>query len=525
MNTKQNPSLLVKLGIETLELRRHLPASAFIQYRLTPDKKHLRSCGYDFRRAALNGHQPLPQQQQKQGATPTEKTRPPKESFKTKKPPPKHGDNSEKQPRDEPKIEVQIGAKASGIKPPELDSIAYHGPVGSIVEKMEPESEANKPSLLVQALVCVGNLIGRNAYTKVGNATRKHYASLFSVTVGTTSIGRKGTGLDLLKAHVFPSIDDEIWRNKCIANGASSGTGIVFHLRNATEKDPGAEDKLLLLEETEFGNVLNVIKREGNDLSGILRKGWDGDPLGNLSMKNRDEQKSFMRASEYHLSINGHITRFELRAKLFENETANGLFNRILWVYSERSRLLPSGGNFKTQDIKDEIIELIRGVEFASQRRSIRRDEKAEARWRDFYFDFAEQVKDDNYFNKIVSRGDAQTMRLSLLFAALDCSPVIRVDHINAAIAVWNYCFESARWAFCNTRFTPKAQRIYDFLDLRPSGQATLSILSTELFKGHTPAAGIREAIDELQNSQVVRIFANFKNSKSKKQFTVEIIA
>ena len=47
-------------------------------------------------------------------------------------------------------------------------------------------------------------------------------------------------------------------------------------------------------------------------------------------MKSRDEAKMFMRANKYHLSLNGHVTRVELRKKLTGNETANGLANRIL---------------------------------------------------------------------------------------------------------------------------------------------------------------------------------------------------
>jgi hypothetical protein len=39
-------------------------------------------------------------------------------------------------------------------------------------------------------------------------------------------------------------------------------------------------------------------------------------------------------------------------------------------------------------------------------------------------------------------------VRLSVLFAVLDCSSVIREAHLQAALAVWGYCGESARYAF-----------------------------------------------------------------------------
>jgi hypothetical protein len=54
MNEQNNNHLspIVKLGIPALQLPRPLPADAFICYALTPDKKHLRQWGYDYRRAA-----------------------------------------------------------------------------------------------------------------------------------------------------------------------------------------------------------------------------------------------------------------------------------------------------------------------------------------------------------------------------------------------------------------------------------------------------------------------------------------
>ncbi len=45
-------------------------------------------------------------------------------------------------------------------------------------------------------------------------------------------------------------------------------------------------------------------------------------------------------------------------------------------------------------------------------------------------------------------RGEAQVVRFSVLFAMLDCSSVIREPHLRAALAVWEYCGESARYAF-----------------------------------------------------------------------------
>jgi hypothetical protein len=46
------------------------------------------------------------------------------------------------------------------------------------------------------------------------------------------------------------------------------------------------------------------------------------------------------------------------------------------------------------------------------------------------------------------SRGEAQTLRLAMLYALLDGTETIDVPHVRAALAVWRYCDDSARIIF-----------------------------------------------------------------------------
>ena len=45
-------------------------------------------------------------------------------------------------------------------------------------------------------------------------------------------------------------------------------------------------------------------------------------------------------------------------------------------------------------------------------------------------------------------RAEAHVLRLSMIYALLDGQAIIGVDHLNAALAVWAYCDESARIIF-----------------------------------------------------------------------------
>ena len=51
-----------------------------------------------------------------------------------------------------------------------------------------------------------------------------------------------------------------------------------------------------------------------------------------------------------------------------------------------------------------------------------------------------------------------------MLYALLDCSATIRVDHLKAALAIWEYCEESARLIFGKRLGDPTADRILEAL-------------------------------------------------------------
>jgi hypothetical protein len=67
-------------------------------------------------------------------------------------------------------------------------------------------------------------------------------------------------------------------------------------------------------------------------------------------------------------------------------------------------------------------------------------------------------------FGMATNRAEAQVVRLSVLYAALDCSALIRAEHLMAALAVWRYCEQSARWAFGDATGDPTADAILSAL-------------------------------------------------------------
>jgi hypothetical protein len=182
---------------------------------------------------------------------------------------------------------------------PVLDPAARHGFMGQLLDVLEPHTEADPAMIAVQLLVGVGAAFGRSPHFMVG-ATR-HGCNLNAVGVGDSSKARKGTSLDhnqQLIGSADPTMPEP-------ASGLSSGEGLMFEVRDTVRKrspiknkgrvagyqdvieDEGVNDKRLLILEEEFASVLTVMTREGNTLSSLIRRAWDGRNLRSMVKKVR----------------------------------------------------------------------------------------------------------------------------------------------------------------------------------------------------------------------------------------------
>lgn len=83
------------------------------------------------------------------------------------------------------------------IEKPIMGQDAFYGVAGLIINKLLPETEASKESMLVQLLVTMGAFVGRRSYLMISGT--HHYLNEFAVVIGSTSKGRKGTSFDTIK--------------------------------------------------------------------------------------------------------------------------------------------------------------------------------------------------------------------------------------------------------------------------------------------------------------------------------------
>lgn len=380
--------------------------------------------------------------------------------------------------------------------PDPLEPEAFYGLSGDFVRSVQPYSEADPAALLAHFLSGVGALIGRNVYAVAGDA--QHPAKLNVVVVGETSKGRKGSAARAARRPLEAA--DETFAQR-ITEGLSSGEGLIWEVRDAITKmertgrggertsaliqtDPGVSDKRLLVIESEFASVLRMVQREGNTLSTVVRRAWDGDELRTLT------KNSPATSTGAHIAIVGHVTRDELLRYIDRTELASGFANRFLWFASRRGRLLADGEEVPATIIADLAAGLRPVIEWASVPRRLARDVDASAIWHKVYAELSEGRP--GMLGGATNRAEAQVLRLSVTYAALDMSPCIRAEHKAAALAVWRYCDASARWVFGDATGDPSADTI--LAALRRGGPISRTAIS-ELFGKNVSSSRISGAL------------------------------
>ena len=372
--------------------------------------------------------------------------------------------------------------------PEPLAEEAFHGLVGDVVRAIDPVTEADPAAILINFLTMFGSAVGRGPHAVAEDD--RHGCNLHSVQVGDTAKGRKGSAFGRVR-RLFYEVDP-VWTDGHITSGLSSGEGLIWAVRDPIEKvidgevkvvDPGVEDKRLLVFEPEFSAPLKVMAREGNTLSATLRQTWDSGTLRILT------KNSPARATAAHVGIIGHITKDELVRYLNDIEAGNGFANRFLWVCVRRSKVLPEGGG--QPDYRDMVPRLRAALEKAREIDQLKWDAEAWQIWVGIYPGLSEGKP--GLFGAVTARAEAQVLRLSVLYAALDGDCAICPVHLMAALAIWEFCEVSARYIFGDALGDPVADRVLAGLRQSPDGLKKTDI--HRLFSRHASATRIDQAL------------------------------
>jgi hypothetical protein len=377
--------------------------------------------------------------------------------------------------------------------PAAIAEAALHGPAGEFVLRTEPHSEAHPAALLAQFLVAFGTACGRGAHYQV--EADRHYPNEFCVLVGPSAKGRKGSSWGHVRRVLAET--DPGFVDGCLASGLSSGEGLIAQVRDPLDDTDGdaPTDKRRLVLEQEFAQVLKVLSREGNTLSPIVRQAWDGETLQTMVRNNP------LRANAAHVGIVGHITKDELLRYLTATELANGFFNRFLVLAVDRSKLLPFGSaidNAQLAEIRDAVRLALR---FAAMDRPLAFDDASRERWIDVYPELS--ASQPGLAGAASARAEAHVVRLALIYALLDCSEQICLEHLEAGLAVWRYSADSARWIFGDSLGDPTADEIWAAAKERPGGVTRTEV--SDMFSRNKKRREIERALTVLEEAGRLR--------------------
>lgn len=351
---------------------------------------------------------------------------------------------------DAPEVRVEAEDDWTPTVPPwpVLSPLALPGLVGDFVGLATRKSEADPAAVLTTLLTRFGCEVsgfapGRGPFLMVGDTL--HRPRLFSCIVGNSSKSRKGTSGEPIKK-LFTFEPDYVPAS-CSPGPLSSGEGLVYAVRDEVQSwnvdkgtgdgrmvvaDPGVTDKRLFVYDQELAAGLHSTKREGNTLSTILRCLWDSGDVSPLTKRDR------IRTTGANICLVSHITIHELKALLDQVQAFNGFGNRFLWVCARRRGLVPFPESMPVTELDALRRDLLVLINAAQNAVEVRMNEDARTLWGEVYPDLSKDHS--GLAGCIINRGEAQALRLAMVYALLDGKALIESSHLAAGLAFWNYC-------------------------------------------------------------------------------------
>ena len=140
---------------------------------------------------------------------------------------------------------------------------------------------------------------------------------------------------------------------------------------------------------------------------------------------------------------------------------------------------------------------------YARMMGEMKRNEQARLKWFEIYAKLSDGYT--GLLGSVTSRAEAQVMRLACLYALLEKSEVITLESLEAALALWQYCEDSARYIFGNQTGNKIADTIYAGLQGAEEGLTKTQI--RDLFQRNASANQVNAALKLLIELGKVEVF------------------
>jgi hypothetical protein len=288
----------------------------------------------------------------------------------------------------------------------------------------------------------------------------------------------------------------------------------------AVADSPTVDPRLLILE-TEFARLIQTMSTTRR-FSSQMRTAYDGETLSARRVRAKP-----LIATQHHISVIGMITPGELIAL---QKLSGGLESRMLYVYSAPGRKT-NADPFTVDDDEVYLGEKVRSAinkawdyildaagpisaELAKIRgiaptTKFRIADDVADNWKTVIEPRVEELADDigDDFERYTARGQTHVIRLALLYALADEATEIGWPHVEAAMALWEFCALSARRIFSvpdssEPRVDPRKQgKVFDYLrEAYPNWRSLLEITNEALSNN----ASASDIIVDLEQQELV---------------------
>lgn len=404
---------------------------------------------------------------------------------------------------------------------PKLPAIALHGQLGRMTEAACSNSEAVPASVAIHILTRFAATLGRTAYIQIGD--HKRHLRMFSLIVGPTAKGRKGTSSEMPN-RLFESVHSDYLVNAGFLpleklTALSTGEGLIQKVRDPfswttgdkEHNDPGVSDKRLLCDISEFAGVLAQGRREGATLSTVLRDAFDGVVMTTPSAT------AFRRASDTHVCVVGSVPETEIVKNLNDVEKTNGFANRFPMFYSARTKIVPSPKPTDPMLMAQFARHVADAIWFGSRVGLVEMDDDALSLWETTLY---RRIEDQTYpelIDSLLGRRSLHTMIFAALIALFDHKSKIDADHLLAADAWMEYWEQTVLFVFSTAESNEKAikdkalrdqlVKMIDELGGVKVSHTALALKATNKYQSRdVKAVDVKRATEALQRESPPRI-------------------
>lgn len=401
--------------------------------------------------------------------------------------------------------------RALALSFPTFNPDNFYGIAGEVAHLASENSEADPMAVYLSFITASAAMFGRYKYLNIGDT--RHFGRIFAVLVGASSRSRKGTSFKSVQRilrkteelYARRSTSKEFVSLALAEGGLSSAEGLIFAVRDEAEQTSGklkqplweaVEDKRLLVVEEELANVLKIVQRDGNTLSPILRRAWDGGTLAPMTKNNR------LKSTDPHINTLGHITQIELKLLISSADIYNGLSNRFLWACVRRTKKFAFPQRMDDQKVMSLALRLSEALIKSEVEEVVELSGDAKKYWAEQYLIVSTDMTGTT--GSITSRSEAQVLRVALVFCLLEGVGTIEKCHIEAAVFLVSYCNESVNFIFS----TPLENEAGTDANKLLAALAKKTMTQTEisrLFSNNKSRTQLQELLTDLQNLNKIK--------------------